>query len=199
MDLSRIGLIFDIAGALLLSAEAIKVRNLERLVTRTQSLMARVAFVQISPDGGFAIGLGQSLSLGTERESVDRPPFERTEHGPWNQRMKLILGTLLVSLVAGTGLVWLWLLLVARIGEGPTGQSALFALLLLPLGPVSLFFLVVVLSSALGMLLLLVEASVAAVAVFERKTADGTVGIIGAVLLIAGFACQFVAAGQRTH
>jgi hypothetical protein len=198
VDLSQIGLVFDIAGALLLSAEAIKVRNLERLVMRTQAVVSRLVFVQISPEG-WAIGLGQRVALPVANESSKQQPALNDDRGLWWRRMKIIGTTLLISVVLGAGLVWLWLLLIARIDAGPIGHSALFALLLLPLGLVSLLFLFALTSSALGTVLLLVEASVAAVAVFERRTADGTVGIVGAFFLIAGFACQFVAAGQHTH
>jgi hypothetical protein len=161
MPWTKLGLVIDMAGALLLSIEAVKVRNLDAAVKRAN---ARMQWFGTKAPGGRTTLPGFLILFGVPGAIL------------------VVGAALLVGLLRGQiadrGLPLRILAAVAAIG----------AVLAMLLGAFLVIF------AALGAILRISEAAVKSIGVVDRRTADGTIGIIGAGLLILGFVLQFVGA-----
>ncbi len=154
------GLCFDIVGALLLSVEAVKVRNLESAIDVVVRFTQKIT----------AIDVGESS----------------TEKAAW-----VYLPTALLSGLA-SGSVVLLIFVAGKLTAGSSSHQALVALALVAVGLTALFLVVVAAAFILFTLTLLAEAAVAGIAIVEARTADGTIGIVGAATLVMGFSLQIV-------
>jgi ribonuclease HI len=161
-----IGLSVDIVGALLLSVEAIKVRNLESAAGRLVRITHRITIVH----------------------AADREPERVAWLGPavfWSTLT--VTSVLLLTFIGGrlpSERSWQWVLAVVGLAV---------------LGVLALFFVAMAAAFLLFALTLLAEAAVRGVAVVDTRTADGTIGIVGAGMMVLGFSMQIIGAPRRSE